>query len=499
MTDELIKAYEELGQRWLKGAKIEAFNCACYVQGLTKAQHQENRKNGQCQGLWLTDNQAKFVNDQNPELLISGGYRSGKTVGLIVKLYLLSMFFPNNQILLGRKSLTDIQLTLLPAIQDIWPSGTYEHKPGYRKFVFPNGSEIHYMGLDTAVSGSDTEKATQKIRGLDLGGAYADQLEEIEQLVWEQLSGRMSRNVPFHQRGGTTNPARFWAYDYFKAHPRPGTSLIETGMLDNKDNLPEGFIEQQLQMGEMYVKRFVHGVWSTETMIDGRVFSQDIDKDQLLFLKPPIREIAGIKIYSEPENHEYQIGIDPSTGAEDPCAIICVDKLTGEVVATFSGYVPTNVITLKSILIADMYSKLKKPLMVPEATGIGQALIEDLKKQYDHIYEREVFSKRESKTIDKLGFYTNYATKIQLIENMQKLFQSRWPKLRDRALLDEIHAFAWTDEAKKQGAGAPPPYHDDLVMAMMLAYWNLKPISLKARNILENRQETPTKIRYEYQ
>lgn len=494
--EDLIRAYEDLGRKWLNN-QVEIHNLGCITPGGCPSP--EHHRAIKCPGLYLTENQRKFVNDKSPELLISGGYRSGKTVGLVAKVYLLSMFFPNNQILLGRNSLTDIQLTLLPSIDEIWPPGTYEHKPGFRKFVFPNGSEVHYMGLDTAVSGDDTKKATQKIRGMNLGAAYIDQLEDIDSMVWEQLSGRMSRKVPFHQRGATTNPARFWAYEYFKSKPRPGTRLIETGMLDNKDNLPEGFIEQQLQKGEMYVKRFVHGIWDTDTMIDGRVFLPDVDKDQAFYVKPHLREISGIKIFHEPDRtHTYQIGIDPSLGAEDPCAIVCVDKVTGETAATYTGFVPTNVISAKAIILAEMYGDNKKPLMIPEATGVGQALIEDLKKQYDHLYEREVFSKREQKTIDKLGFYTNYATKIQLIENMSSLFQSKWPKIRDKAILDEIQAFQWTDEAKKQGAGAPPPYHDDLVMATMLAFWGLKPISLKKRNVLENRQKTPATIKYEY-
>jgi hypothetical protein len=475
--EETLKAYEDLGKKWLANEVIiESFG-----------------------DMQLTPKQIEFVNNKDKELLISGGYRSGKTVGLIIKMYLLCMFFPNNRILLGRKSRSDIDSTLIPAIQDIFPSGTYNYKVGPGIIEFPNGSQILLFSLDTNVGGDDTKKATQKIRGLDLGGAFIDQLEETDQVIWDQLAGRMSRNVPFRQKAATTNPANFWAYSYFKSNPRPGTHLIETGMLDNKQNLPEGFIEDQLVKGELYVKRFVYGIWDTETMTEGRVFSSDIDKAQRLILKSPIREVAGIKIFHEPMDHEYQIGIDPSTGAEDPTAIVCVDKFTGEVVATFNGFVPTHVITAKTIILTEMYNRIKKPLVIPEATGIGQALVEDLKKQYDNIYEREVFSKRESKKIDKLGFYTNYATKMQLIENMNKLFQSNWPKLRDEQILEEMRSFVWANEAKKQGAGAPHSFHDDRVMATMLAYWNLKPINHKQRNILENRQETITKVKYEYQ
>lgn len=474
--EETLKAYEELGKKWLNNEiVIESFG-----------------------DMKLTPKQIEFVNNKDPELLISGGYRSGKTVGLIIKIYLLSMFFPNNRILLGRKSRSDIDSTLIPAIQDVFPPGTYNYRVGPGIIEFPNGSQILLFGLDTNVGGDDTKKATQKIRGLDLGGAFIDQLEEVDQIIWDQLAGRMSRKVPFRQKAATTNPANFWAYKYFKTHPQKGVALIETGMMDNKQNLPEGFIEEQMVKGEMYVKRFVYGIWDTETMVEGRVFSTDIDKAQRLMVKPHIREVSGIKIYHEPEKHEYQIGIDPSTGAEDPTSIVCVDKYTGEVVATFNGFVPTHVITAKTIILTELYSKYKKPLLIPEATGIGQALVEDLKKQYENIYEREVFSKRESKKIDKLGFYTNYATKLQLIENMNKLFQSNWPKLREEAIIEEMRSFVWANEAKKQGAGAPHGFHDDRVMATMLAYWGLKPVNMKQRNLLENTQKITSKVIYPY-
>lgn len=480
-TKALIAAYEEAGRRWLEGG-IEIVDFE-----------------GASGKIILNPKQIAFVNSKSPEVLISGGYRSGKTVALIIKMYLLSMFFPGNRILLGRKTRSDLESATLPAVFDIFPTGTYTYKVGPGIIEFPNGSQILLYGLDTNVGGDDTKKATQKIKGLDLGAVFIDQLEEVDQKMYEQLTGRMSRNVPFHQRGSTTNPANFWAYDWFKANPRKGTQLIETGMIDNKDNLPEGFIESQLSLGEMYVRRFVYGEWDPSVMIEGTVFSSDQVKDQKLQTKKHIREVSGVRIFHEPQNHEYQIGIDPSTGAEDPCSIVCVDIVSGEVAATFSGFLPTNAIAIKALIIAEMYSTVRKPLMIPEATGVGQALIEELKKQYERIYEREVFSKREKKTIDKLGFYTNYATKIQLIENMNKLFQSRWPKLRDEAVVNELTTFMWSDEAKKQGAGAPHPFHDDRVMGTMLAYWGLKPVTFKERNILENRQKTPTTIKYQYQ
>ena len=493
---DIFKQYEEMGKLWLQGYRIKNFQCACK----SETEHKVARKSNLCSGMWFNEKQEKFINSKSPEIIISGGFRSGKTVAMIVKMFFLSMFFPGNRLLLGRKSRADIDSATLPAVFDIFPNGVYEYKVGPGIIEFANGSQILLYGLDMMVSGDDTKKASQKIKGLDLGGVFIDQLEEVEYKMYEILTSRLSRNVPFHQMGSTTNPANFWAYDYFKANPRPGTEYLETGMNDNKDNLPDGFIETQLTKGEMYVRRFVYGEWSPDVLMDGQVFSEEVIRNQGLMVKEPIRSFDGINIYKEPENHEYQIGIDPSIGATDPCHICCVDKETGEEVANFTGFVPTNVITEKAVQIAMMYSKIKKPLMVPEVTGVGQALVEDLKKVYSPIYEREVFNQRERKTNKKLGFHTNYATKTQLIEHMKTLFQKNFPKWRDKESVNEMKTFIYSDEARMQGAGAQHPFHDDRIMAKMLAYWNIEAPTHREKNFFErvDRQKKKKVIQYQY-
>jgi len=82
-------------------------------------------------------------------------------------------------------------------------------------------------------------------------------------------------------------------------------------------------------------------------------------------IKPPIREVGGIRIFEEPANEEYQIGIDPSLGATDPCSITCVSKKTGAVVATYTAYVPTNVIAEKAVQMGfDMLLKIRDRMKI---------------------------------------------------------------------------------------------------------------------------------------
>jgi hypothetical protein len=445
--------YEELGRQWLRGeVVIKEFN-----------------------GFYFNEKQIKFLNSKAPESLICGGYRSGKTVAMIAKMWLLCMFFPGNRLLLGRKTLSDIESATMPAVRDVFPAGSYTYSIGKHIIDFPNGSQILLYGLDTSVSGDDSKKSAQKIKGLDLGGFFIDQLEEVEFMIYEQLTGRLSRNVPFHQACATINPANHWSYDYFKIAPTKNEKLankrylIETGMKDNEKNLPEGFIEEQMTKGDRYVKRFVLGEWSPDTMVEGTVFEPEFLDRMREQLREPLREHGGIKIFEDYEKgQEYQIGVDPSLGDSDPCSIKVISKTTGREVASFNGYVPTTAIVNKVLTLCDLYNE---PLVIPEVTGVGQAFIEEFRKRYDKIFIREVYNQRGKFKTKKLGFHTNYATKTQLIEHYRKQLQKGFPKVSDKTTFEEFQVFTYSNTASSQGASAPSGYHDDNVMATLLAFW----------------------------
>ena len=489
--DNPLSHWEALGKRWLNNeVDIEDWKLQDASGNVIKE-------------IKLNEKQKEFINSRSRYTLISGGFASGKTTAFIIKLYLLSVFFPGNRILLGRKTRQDVERATLPDILDIFPQGTYEHKVGPGKIVFPNGSEIIFFGLDAlqAGAGQDIKKAEQAIKSLNLGAYFIDQLEEIELRVIDALSGRLRRNVPFQQGNSTTNPANFWAYDHFKVNPRPGHKLIETSMMDNKENLSPDFIADMLSKPKRYVDRYVYGLWSPDTLVEGGVFAEEYIKAQMMYIREPIRVLDGISVYHEPQNHEYQIGVDPSTGANDPCGIKVVDKETGEMVASYKGYVSIDVQIEKTVQLAMMYSKLRKPLVVPECTGVGEAFVNGLKKVYDRIYEREIFNQRENKKTKKLGFYTNFASKNLLIENGKVLFQKNFPKIRDKETVNELKTFIYSDEAQMKGAGAQNGYHDDQVMATLLAYWDIKAPTLKETKLQEalNRHKQKKMIKYQYQ
>jgi hypothetical protein len=504
-----LSEYEQLGLRWLKGeVDIEEFN-----------------------GIKLNEKQKEYVNAKDRFNLISGGMASGKTLAFHIKFILLHQFLPGVPSLIGRKTLQNAESTFMKDFVEICPANLYEYKVGNHTIYFTNGSSATFFGLDALQSNNadDLKKATQNLKSHNFGLEFLDQLEEIEMKVFEALNSRMRwrpckhgnevqtihRNekgdpiweecqvcgkATFQQLNATTNPANFWGYKFFKESPAKYTHLVETSMLDNKANLSEQFIQSELSKPKLYVEKFVYGKWDDTTLTEGSVFYDEWIREQRAIVKRPIREIDGIKIYKEPDKHLYQIGVDPSTGAVDPCGIKVVDCDTGELVASYKGYVNTDVQVAKTVQLGMMYSLFRQPLVIPEATGVGQAFVEGIKKVYPKIYEREVFNQREKKTTKKLGFFTNYATKTQLIEHQKALFQAHFPKIYDEEVVSELTKFVYTDEASQQGAGAQTGYHDDQVFSTMLAYWGIEPKTVRENSLWErlNRQNTKKVIKYSY-
>lgn len=457
-----MNEWEQLGQAILAGEKIASLT-------LNKKEYLFNDK----QSEFICDFKSRYV-------LNAGGYGSGKSVALYIKLVLLAMCFPGNRILLGRKTLSDIDRAVLPDLFEIMPRSWYEHRVKDGMINFKNGSQIILFGLDSMQSGSmaDIKKAQQKIKSLNLGAYFIDQLEEVEYEVFESLNSRLRRaDVPFRQGNMTCNPANFWAYHYFKLQERRDVNgnwipkkevdarLIESSMLDNKDHLPEDYIKDQMAMGDDYVRRFVLGEWTTDVLLKGTVFAKEYIRKLESMRKPPIAVEEGIEIYEQPRPKEiYQMGIDPSEGIVDPSAIALVSG-QGKKVASFTGMCTIPELADK---VKFLYYKYGKPLVIPEVNK--SSLLEHIKDL--KVYRRRQFDYKEKKETEKLGFVTSWSSKQALISHFQQLLRDGMPQIYDQKTVEEMKVFVWSDEATMQGAGASRGFHDDNIIATLLAYWD---------------------------
>ena len=477
MLNAEFQSYYELGKQWLDGYKVYE------IEFLKDKKHILNPRS---QFLFLNELKARYC-------LSYGGYGSGKSLSLYDKLILFTICFPENRILLGRKTLSDIERAVLPELFELMPQRWYEHRVKDAVINFKNKSQIILFGLDALQSGAlgDIKKAQQKIKSLNLGAYFIDQLEEVEKDVFESLNARLRRiNVPIRQGNMTCNPANFWAYDYFKANPRGGTFAIQSSMLDNAEHLPEDYLKDQLSRDERYVRRYVHGEWTPDVLTDKAVFAQEYIHRFEMMKKEPIAVEEGCQIWEQPKNIPYQMGIDPSEGVIDPSSISIVSG-EGKKVAKFNGMLPIHGLIEK---VKFLYYKYGRPLIIPESNAAGAALVEGIKDL--RIYHRRQFEYREKKETEKLGFNTNYQSKQALISHFQTLLRKGVPIIYDQKTIDELKTFVWSNEARQSGAGAQRGFHDDDVISTLLGFWEFTP--QKAAIIIAARSQPITKNQYQY-
>jgi hypothetical protein len=449
--------------------------------------------------------QSDFISDFKSDFcLASGGFGSGKSLALYVKLILLCKCFPGNRVLLGRKTLSDIDRAVLPELFGLMPPSWYEHRVKDGLINFSNGSQIILFGLDAMQSGgiADIKKAEQKLKSLNLGAYFIDQLEEVEYKVFEVLNSRLRRNeVPFRQGNMDTNPANFWAYHQFKKKqkwagegwtddPLSKSMLYETSMLYNP-NLPGDYIRKQLGMGDDYVKRFVLGEWDTSTLLKGSVFAKEHIQYLDTLRRQPISNEEGCEIYENPiSGMEYRMGVDPSEGVVDPSSISVV-SFDGKKVAKFNGKVPIQALADK---VKFLYYKYHKPLIIPESNSSGTALIREIRDL--RVYRRKQLEYKTDIETEKLGFRMSWESKSSLIDHFQKLLRSRSVQIYDAKTLEEMKSFMWSNEATMQGAGAARGFHDDDIISTLLAYWEFSPERAVELRVAKTRPVTTRRFQY---
>lgn len=419
--------------------------------------------------------QEKFFNDRESQaILISGGYRSGKTDILLRKCVLLSLIFDENEGLIGRKTSTEVEVVTLSQLEEICDPSLYKYHPKQGIIQFANGSKIYLRGLDVlqGPGEQDTKKAIAFIRGLNLGWYAIDQAEEVEHSIVEHLNSRLSRNnVPFRQGMMTSNPTNFWAYDDFKKYPKPGYRLLEVSMMENKDNLPQDYIDKQMALKESmprYYVQYVEGKWDEFMSSENTVMEMPTLDKLRLQVKEPIREWEGFKIYKEPNHrHIYQIGADPTEGKKDRGSISVVDLSTGEEVAKYAKTVLYDILAEKVNAVALLYKNIKR--VIPEANNY--AFIMELQNYKLRLYQEKTLGTKEKKERTNLGFRTTRDNKIFLAHSFENLVANGKATVYDKDTVDEFHSFVHNGARMEARSGS----HDDRVMATFLAYMDADP------------------------
>jgi hypothetical protein len=168
--------------------------------------------------------------------------------------------------------------------------------------------------------------------------------------------------------------------------------------------------------------------------------------------------------YEEPENgHTYNLGVDLAK-MNDYTVITPFDLNTFKVgKQEVFNQIDYN---LQKAKIIAHYAKFNKPLVRIDSTGIGDPISDDLYKDINNL-ERFTFTAK---------------SRMDLLTNLQLLIEQQKIKLpNDPTLISQLKSFEYIlGDKGKVSAGCDDALHDDCVMSLALAVYNVpdKPLEI---------------------
>ena len=337
-----------------------------------------------------------------------------------------------------------------------------------RNATLPNGSIIMFRYID------EIDSINQQ--NINLGWYLIEQAEELAtDNEFYMLFGRLRREVepsaefiklqgifglPLRTGMILANATKGWIKELwkdgkiFEAQRRINydgvfAELIEAKTEDNKDNLPPDFMQSLEIIKEtkpgMY-RRFVLNDWEAE--IENKVFRNIMNC------------IAGENEAPQPQ-FQYTMGVDLAKTVD--FTVLTVLNRQTKHVAYWERFNSVSW-NLQKERIKAIAQKYNNALVVPDSTGVGDPIVEDLQRAGVGVYYPKP---------DVPGIKFNNINKENMIEKLQVALEQRmitFPK--HEALIQELEDFECEVlPSKRLRYGAPGGKHDDCVISLALALW----------------------------
>lgn len=252
---------------------------------------------------WL-DMKVKF------KALITGvGF--GKTAAGANQILITAMNYPKSLHLILAPTSKIMQNATLPQFFKFCPREIISsHIKSRNLIILKNNARIIYLT-------ADNERHVDRLRGMEIGSCWPDEVRLLPKYVWEVLLTRLrDPNGPL-EIYPTTTPAGFdWLYWYFvkKVHPDTKKPLANakdyayvTGSTLDNPYTPQEF--KDTLMAQFSGKFRDQEIFGSFTSFEGQVY--DNFRPDIHIIEPPTTEFK-----------EYVVGIDP--GFTNPTAVLLV-------------------------------------------------------------------------------------------------------------------------------------------------------------------------------
>jgi len=371
-----------------------------------------------------------------------------------------SELIPNNLGVIFRKEYVDLRDSTLKDFEEY----TGFKVDSQRNVNLRNGSRIMFRHLEEL----------NNLQNLNLGWYFIEQAEELPSdkeffLLWGRLRRQLNPSakfldlgLPLHTGFITANvKGSNWIKSLWKDNPKEDFSLNEAITFDNADILPADYLKNlevlKTIKPDIY-KRFVLNDWGIEAT--GKIFKVQF-----------IQVCLGGKLEDSIQRQRYVQGSDLAKHSDwavnivlkvgNPNQVVFFDRF--QKVRWTSKSLDEDSVKTRILKTSNKYNNA---LTVPDSTGVGDPVVEELQSDGLNVY-------REQKK-DRDGFVFTSTSKEQLIDNLVLGIETKDILIPPECtiLIDELKDF----ESEETAAGnvrysAPQGKNDDCVIALALAYW----------------------------
>lgn len=398
-----------------------------------------------------------YSKEKFPAMVSSWG--TGKSLCLILRALLYAQEIPNNLIYILRREWVDLKDSTIKDFE-LYTGMTVGSD---RNVTLPNKSTIMFRHIE------ELNRAGKNLQNINLGAYFFEQAEELPtDREFFILQGRLRRKVvpsdyfkrlglPEHTGSIVANVAgNNWIKSLWKDSPecsphRKDFPLIEATTFENAKNLTPDFLDTlellKVRKPDIY-NRFVMNDWSAE--VEGKVFRG-------------IENIIAGEFVEPKEGFDYILGADFARTHDFNVAIV-INRQTKHI-----DYVErwnNTSWNLTKERFAAISKKYNNALLIPDSTGVGDPVVEDLQRAGVRVYHTDA---------NIPGIKFNSVNKENMIEKLQIAIEQGLITIpRHEDLVQELNDFECIMlPSRAYRYQAPVGKFDDCVISLALAVWGL--------------------------